>query len=160
MQAGISTLGVKFAFGAEDVAGTKPSAFDVLHRINAIGGISLATETIDASALEDFVERTVAGRQSTGGTFPVTVNLTNETEQEWANVISEYTALTGGARMWFEVYSPSLTKAFFIVAQPPMQIPMPSFDQNGLLTVEMTLTIDEYVGLDTAIVPTDSENTQ
>lgn len=64
--AGISTLGIKFAYGIETVAGQKPAAFKLLDRINAIAGITLDTENIDASALEDLVTRYVAGRQDSG----------------------------------------------------------------------------------------------
>ena len=64
---GISTLGVSLSYGVETVAGTKPSLFKTLPRCNSISGIELETETIDASALEDYQERTIAGRQSTGG---------------------------------------------------------------------------------------------
>ena len=48
---GISTLGVKFGWSA--AGDTKPASFTLLTRINAIGSISLDTEEIDASALED-----------------------------------------------------------------------------------------------------------
>lgn len=63
MLPGISTLGIELGFG---IGKTLPSVFTRLHRINAIGGISLETEQIDASALEDYVTRYVAGRQDTG----------------------------------------------------------------------------------------------
>ena len=52
--AGLSTLGVIFAFGTENTAGTKPSTFKRLHRINSIGGFTVENATIDASALEDW----------------------------------------------------------------------------------------------------------
>lgn len=55
--------------------------------------------------------------------------------------------------MWFEVWSPYLTKAFFIVAEPPKEIPMSEMAQNELQTIEMPLTINEYKGMDTAIEP-------
>lgn len=84
---GVSTLGVLFGYGVETVAGTKPEKFTLLTRINQIGGISIDVETIDASALEDKVEKTVAGRGSTGGTFTVTVNVTDETLEEWEALI-------------------------------------------------------------------------
>ena len=32
-------------------------------------------------------------------------------------------------------------------------IPMPEFEQNSLMTVEIVLVINEYKGLDTAIEP-------
>lgn len=154
-QAGLSTLGILFGYAAESTANTKPAAFALLDRINSIGGVSLSTEQIDASALEDMVSRYVAGRADTGGSFPVTVNVTNETTEQWKNVIDAYKALTEGKRMWFEVWSPNLTKAFYIVAQPPQKLPMPESSQNGLWTMEIPLTIEEYVGLDVAIKPTE-----
>lgn len=156
--AGISTLGSLTGYAMETTAGTKPTSFKLLHRINASDEIAIETETIDASALEDMVERTIAGRGSTGGTFGVTVNVTDETITEWENLIEEYeTAKAGGKAMWYEEYFPSLTKAFFTKVEPPTTIPKPARDQNGLLTVTMTMTISEYIGPDTAVIPTDGE---
>lgn len=145
--AGVSTLGVKFAFGVEETIGVKPTTFKQLTRINSIGEISLSPETIDASALEDMVERDVAGRTSTGGTYDVVVNLTATTEAEWKKLIEIYQALTDGKQIWFETWSPYLTNGFFVVGQPPLQIPQPSVDQNGLMTCTMPITISNYKGL-------------
>ena len=85
--AGISTLGITFGYGVESTAGTKPTTFTKLNRINTIGGIDISNEQIDASALEDMVSRYVQGRGDTGGSFPVTVNATPETISEWKSVI-------------------------------------------------------------------------
>ena len=149
--AGISTLGVTFGYGVETSVGVKPTTMNLLTRINSIGGISIDPETIDASALEDAVTRNIKGRADTGGTWTVTVNFTDDTEKEWGDLISAYQGLTGGKRMWFETIIPGITKGFWVVAQPPEIIPQPTFDQNGLLTVEMNLTIEEYKGLDTKV---------
>ena len=155
---GVSTLGVLFGYGVETTAGTKPTKFTLLTRINQISGISIDVETIDASALEDEVEKTVAGRGSTGGTFTVTVNVADETLEEWEALIEAYkTGKEGGKSTWFETFIPTLQKAFYVVAEPPTTIPQPEFDQNGLLTVEMTLTINDYKGPDTPIKPTAGE---
>ena len=156
--AGISTLGSLTGYAVETTAGVKPTTFKMLHRINASDEIAIETETIDASALEDMIERTIAGRGSTGGTFGVTVNVTDETIAEWETLIEEYeTANTSGKAMWYEEYFPSLSKAFFTKVEPPTIIPKPASEQNGLLTVTMTMTINEYVGPDTAIVPTEAD---
>lgn len=156
--AGISTLGSLTGWAIEATAGTKPTSFKLLHRVNASDEIAIETETIDASSLEDTVERTIAGRGSTGGTFGVTVNVTDETIAEWEEIIEEYeTAKASGKAMWYEEYFPSLQKAFFTKVEPPTIIPKPAREQNGLLTVTMTMTINEYVGPDTAIVPMDSD---
>lgn len=149
MEAGISTLGITFGYGVETTAGTKPTAFTQLHRINSIGGITIENEQIDASALEDFVNRYVRGRADTGGSFPVGVNFTPETNAEWKDVISDFAGLEAtGKRMWFETIVPGFEEAFFVVAQPPTAIPQPEFGQNELLVVEMTLTIEEYRGME------------
>lgn len=156
--AGISTVGALTGYAVETVARTKPTKFTLLHRINASDEIAIDVETIDASALEDEIERTIAGRGSTGGTFNVTVNVTDETIKEWEDLISAYkTAHASGLSMWYEEYYPALQKAFFTKIEPPTIIPKPARDQNGLLTVDMSLTINEYVGPDTAIEPTETE---
>lgn len=151
MEAGISTLGITFGYGVETTAGEKPDSFSQLHRINAIGGITIENEQIDASAIEDLVSRYVQGRADTGGSFPVTVNFTPETKSEWSNVISSYKALTGGKRMWFETIIPGFEDAFFVVAQPPTAIPQPEIGQNELLTIENNLTIEEYRGMESKV---------
>lgn len=147
--AGISTLGITFGYGVEATAGTKPTSFTQLTRINAIGGIAIENEQIDASALEDMVSRYVQGRADTGGSFPVTVNLTPETVTEWEELISSYAeAKEAGKRVWFQTIVPGFEESFFVVAQPPTAIPQPEIAQNGLLTAEMGLTIEEYKGME------------
>ena len=155
--AGVSTLGITFGYGVETTAGTKPTAFKQLSRINAIGGINIEPEQIDASALEDLITRYIKGRADTGGSFPVTVNYTDDTAKEWDDLITAYKALTGGKRMWFETIVPDITKGFFVIAQPPDAIPQPEIGQNELLTVEMNLTIEEYKGADEKVAFTPGE---
>lgn len=155
--AGLSSLEITFGYGTETTAGTKPTTFNQLTRINQIGGITIEPEVIDASALEDAVTRNIKGRADTGGTWAVTVNFTADTKKEWTDLIAAYKALTGGKRMWFEVLHPQLEDAFFVVAQPPEQIPMPETGQNELWTIEMNLTIEEYKGMDTKVELTPGE---
>ena len=155
--AGISTLGITFGYGTETTAGTKPTSFKQLTRINALGGINIEPEQIDASALEDEITRYVKGRADTGGSFAVTVNFTSDTVKEWQDLITAYKALSDGKRMWFETIIPGVTNSFFVIAQPPEEIPQPEIGQNELLTVEMNLTIEEYKGLDTSVEFTQGE---
>lgn len=54
---GYSTLGVQFSYGVETTAGTKPTTFTLLERCSEISGITLETEQIDVSTLEDFVSK-------------------------------------------------------------------------------------------------------
>ena len=149
---GLSTLGITFGYGVEATAGTKPSAFTQLERINSIGGISMDVEQIDASALEDTQTKYVAGRADTGGTWEVTVNFTDETADAWGDLITAYnTAAASGLAMWFETILPNQSDAFFVIAQPPQQLPMPEIGQNELLTVAISLTVVEYKGWQTKV---------
>ena len=143
---------ITHSYGVETTAGTKPSAFTQLTRVNSIGGISIEPETIDASALEDTVEKSIAGRGSTGGQWEVVVNYTADTASEWETLISAYnTAALAGKQMWFEVIVPTLTDGFFVIAQPPQEVPMPELSQNELLTVTMNLTVVSYEGTSTKV---------
>ena len=87
------------------------------------------------------------------GNFPITVNVTDETITEWETLISAYNARGTGEDLYLEVWSPYLTKAFFIKAQPPQKLPMSEMAQNSLQTVEIGMTIEEYLGMDTAVEP-------
>ena len=156
--AGLSTLGIIFGWGVETTAGTKPASFKQLTRINSIGGITIENEQIDASALEDLVSRYIQGRGDTGGSFPVSVNATPDTYAEWEEVIEAYnTAKETGKRIWFETIIPGFEEAEFVVAQPPTKIPSPEKTQNELLVVEMNLTIEEFIGMDTKVSVEEAE---
>ena len=149
---GLSTLGITFGYGVESSGGVKPSSFTQLDRINSIGGISMDVEQIDASALEDYQTKYVAGRADTGGTWEVVVNFTDETAEEWEDLITAYnTAQASNLNLWFEVVLPNQSDAFFVIAQPPQQLPMPEIGQNELLTVSISLTVVEYKGWDTKV---------
>ena len=134
-------------------------AFKWLERVNSIGGISLETEQIDASALEDLVSKYVQGRQDTGGTWEVTFNLSNDVVEQLDALIEAYGGMSSGQKMWFEVWSPYMTNGFFVIAQVPANIPMPEFSQNSLQTVAMSLTIEEYKGMQTGVEPVEDTDT-
>ena len=153
---GLSTLGVTFSYGVETTAGTKPTSFKLLSRINSIGEITVTPEAIDASALEDRQTRNIAGRDTVSDTVTVTVNKTDETIEEWKDVITAYNGLTGGKRMWFQEITPGITDAEFFVAQPPSKLPITSKEQNGLLTMEIPLVVDEMMD-DAAVIEPEGE---
>lgn len=155
MLAGLSSLGVKLGYGTGTSAST--ATYNVLHRINSIGGINIEPETIDASALEDFVERSIAGRATTGGQWTVSFNLTDETKTEWQAVFSAYQGLEPGNKLYMQIEIPGFTESFFVSVQPPKQFPLPEIGQNELLVEEMQLTVEEVIGYDTKKAMTDSE---
>lgn len=156
--ADLTTLGVTFSYGVETTAGTKPTTFKQLKRCNAIGGISLETEQIDVSALEDYLTQYAAGRQDTGGTWEVTFNMNADVITAIETLYEEAsTAKEGGKGVWFQVIFPDLADAFFVVAETGRAIPLPEIAQNEAATLPITLVISEYKGLDTKVEPTAGE---
>ena len=57
------------------------------------------------------------------------------------------TARASNLNTWFEVWFPDMADAFFVVAQPPLVLPMPEIGQNELMTIELTFTINDYKGM-------------
>lgn len=155
--AGISTLGLQLSYGLESTAGQKPSAFSVLHRINSVGGITMDTETIDASALEDTSTQYIAGRADTGGSVAISVNITQDTISEWRDLIDSYnSAHADNRQMWFQLHSAGLgTDSFFWIGEPPQNIPMPESSQNELWVVEIPVSVVEYKGIIAQVAPTE-----
>ena len=148
---GISTLGIKLGWAAATAdTSTLPSSVTQLHRINGTSEINIEPETIDASALEDYIEQSVAGRATTGGTYTITVNETDTTQDEWETVFAS-SAANGG--VWIEEWSPNLAKGNWIFVQLPTKYPKSAKEQNGLQTVEISCVIVSYYGLGTAVEP-------
>lgn len=143
--AGISTLGVK-VFAAASTDGSKVTDganYSQLTRINAIGEVSVEPENIDASALEDLTTRYVPGRGTVTDSLAITVNSTDDTNAEWTAIL--------GKKMCFMTTVPGLSDAFFVIATVPNKIPQPAIDQNGLFTFTMNCTVNDFIGLDTAV---------
>lgn len=150
--AGLSTLGITFGYALETTAGTKPTKFTQLTRINEIGEVTVEPESIDASALEDKQTRNIAGRDTVSDTMTVTVNKTNDTIEEWNAVIDAYNNRSNtDLRMWFETITPGFDEAEFVVAQPPSILPISAKSQNELQTMEINLIIEEMKGMDAKV---------
>lgn len=148
--AGLSTLGVTVwqALADDGVKITEASSYSQLTRINAIGGVDVTPETIDASALEDFTSKSIAGRSSVTDSMAITVNATDETIAEWKAIL--------GKKICLMVVVPGLTEAFFTIVEVPAIIPQPAIDQNGLLTFDMNCTVNDFIGLDEAVAVSES----
>ena len=144
----LTTLGVKFGYGIETTAGQKPATFTQLKRCSSIGGISLETEQIDVSALEDLVSQYAAGRQDTGGTWEVVFNMNQDVIAAIRKLYADSVAARpSNLATWFEVVFPDLNEAFFVVAETGREIPLPEIGQNEAATLPITLIISSYKGL-------------
>lgn len=149
---GISTLGIRVGWtnGSSDTVPTSGSV-TWLTRINATGEIALDTNNIDASSLEDYTDKQIAGRASTGGVYSITVNETPETIAEWADVFAASAANNG---VWICEWSPQMPDvADWVFVQTPRQFPKSAKEQNALLTAEIQCAIVNYAGQHAAVDP-------
>lgn len=154
----LSTLGVTIHYGVETKAGSKPTSFIWLKRCNAIDGISLDTDQIDVSTLEDYIAQYTAGRQDTGGSWTVTFNMNSDVITAIKKLFSDAkTAKSSGLNVWFEIVFPGLTDAFFVIADPGINIPLPDISQASAATLPISMVVKEYKGLDTKVVSETSE---
>lgn len=165
LDAGLTSLGVRIAWAMESTAGVKPTgnggsgsgspstgAWYQLLRVNSIGGVSVEPEQIDVSAIVDGLTRYKPGRGDSGGTFPIGINITKDTIEQWQEIMNLYfnsSNRTAGLRLWFQVTHTDMNESFYIVAAPPKVFPMPETGQNEAWTVEINTVIDEMIGLDT-----------
>ena len=149
----LTTLGVTFGYGLETTAGQKPATWTQLEEASSIGGITLDTEQIDVSALEDYITHYAAGRQDTGGTWEVEFIMDPQKSVDQIKTLYEEsaTARAAGKATWFQVQFPDMSDAFFVVAECGREIPMPEIAQNEAATMSISLIIAEYKGLDTKV---------
>lgn len=143
--AGLSTLGIKVyqALSADQKKVTEASAYSQLTRINSIGEASITPENIDASALEDLVSRFVAGRATVTDALTITINQTDETMTEWTALL--------GKTICIMIEVPNLAQACFAIVTVPNQLPLSAIDQNGLLTMAINCTINNFIGWDAKV---------
>lgn len=149
----LTTLGVTFGYGIETTAGQKPGTFTQLEEASSIGGITLDTEQIDVSALEDYITQYAAGRQDTGGTWEIEFIMDPQKSVQQIKTLytASATAKAAGKATWFQVMFPDMTDAFFVVAECGREIPMPEIGQNEAATMNISLIIADYKGLDTKV---------
>ena len=154
---GLSTLGIEVGYAVATATNALPNAFTSLPRCNSIGGIELSPATIDASALEDYVTKRVAGRADTPETIELTFNNTSEVRTALNAMISAYTTgveSNANTVVCIEVYDPKdTTGAVFFFVQPPSKLAMSEVSQNSLKTVPLTCTLVEYYGYGTGVKP-------
>lgn len=143
--AGLSTLGIKVyqALAENQQKVTEASAYSQLTRINAIGEASITPENIDASALEDLVSRFVAGRATVTDALTITINQTDATMAEWTAILGETICLM--------ISIPNLSQACFAILTVPNKLPLSAIDQNGLLTMAINCTVNDFIGWDTKV---------
>lgn len=157
---GLSTLGIEVGYAVVTATSSLPAAVTSLPRCNNIGGIEFTMNSIDASALEDYVTKRVAGRADSPETIEMTFNNTSDVRSALNAMLTAYaTSLSSDPNtlVCIEVYDPKDTTdgACWFFVQPPTQLGMSEISQNSLKTIALSCTLVEYHGYDAGVAPTD-----
>lgn len=152
----LSTIGVKVGYAVETTAGTRPMAFKQLKRCKSVSGIDAAMDQIDVTALEDRKKKYTEGIEDTGGTWTLTFGVNDEVITDLEAMRTAYLEGRGqGKSTWFDVWFPGLAKSFYVIAEPGT-VSLPDVSQGSAAEITLNCTINEYVGPDTAVEPTDA----
>lgn len=154
---GLSTLGIEVGYSIVTTTASLPAAFTPLPRCNSADGIELSTESIDASALEDYVTQRVAGRSDIPETWAMTFNSTPEARTAVQGMITAYTTgveSNADTLVCIEIYDPKDTSgAYFVFVQPPAMLGLSEISQNSLKTFELSCTLVKVHGYGTGVKP-------
>ena len=149
----LSTIGMKFAYGVETTAGTKPSSFTKIDGAISLPEFSLEPQQIDVTPLDETTShRYIPGLANDGTAQAIQFNMNDAFKTAWGAMMTAYGNLGAGLSMWFEIYHPNMTDSFFFTG-------VPSKLGFGGASVDAANTINAYVtpniikGWDTAVVP-------
>lgn len=156
---GLSTLGIEVGYAVVTSTSSLPAKFTVLPRCNSADGIEMTTNSIDASALEDYVTQHVAGRADIPETWGLTFNNTSESRTAVEAMITAYETSLGNdsdTLVCIEIYDPKDTSgAYFVFVQPPTILGMSEVSQNSLKTFTLTSVLVKVWGYDNGVAPDD-----
>lgn len=138
----LSTIGAKFSYVVENVAGTRPvSGYIHIPDISDIPEIDSEPDTIETTTLDNKVYRTyIDGLKDTGGSVALTANFTDKLFEIWQDLYDAYIAAEkDGKRTWFCIDIPDFSKAAFFTGNPS-PIGIPALSTNSLVTKDVYIT--------------------
>ena len=159
----LSTAGMLLGWGVETAGSSasdpnvKPATYTTVQGATSISEISSEKEQIEVTPLsETAYKQYVGGLADPGGTWEIGFNESNALHTEWESIVSAYeTAKASGLRMWFTVYHPDMQKAFFLVGEPNA-LGFGGAEVSSAYSNTGRITINEVIGWETAIQPTDA----
>ena len=153
----LTTIGIRFGYAFETVAGTKPSTFTNIYNPKSIPDLNSEPNTGDITSLNDTeYTRYTALLKDLGGALGFTVGMSKETLSQWNDTVCATTETNKatGKRTWFVLYHPGLDKSFFFTGDPS-KLGFPSADVNQVWDATLYVAPTGEIGWGTAINPTD-----
>lgn len=152
----LSTIGARFGYAYETVAGTKPSAFTNIPKVKSIPEFNPEPNTGDTTSLnnEEYTSY-MPLLKDLGGALGFGIAMTQELLTAW-NTMCETTETNeeSGKRTWFVVYHPGLDKSIFFPGRP-VKLGMPAMEVNSVWDTTVYVTPIDEPAWDVAVRPTD-----
>ena len=159
----IGALGVAIYYAPETAVGTRPSTgwaqkasgatLNIADYVTGVTGLAADIETGDVTP----VSTPQYGRRSfipllygNDGNVKFSCNVNPTSRSDWNAICTEFSALTGGLGMWFEIILPGDTDGYFFRGEPcPMQ--MPDFNAGEVVQGEVQIIESDNDGWQTKV---------
>lgn len=149
----LSTIGMKFAYGIETTAGTKPASFTAILGALTLPEFPLEPQQIDVTPLDETVaHRFIPGLANEGSAKAIQFNLNDAFKTAWNTMVTAYEGLGSGLSMWFEFYHPDMTDGFFFTGAPA-ELGFGGGAVDAANTINAYITPNEIKGWEAKVVP-------
>lgn len=159
----ISSAGVQILYAPETAVNTRPAAGwkykaatgtqNIADYVTGVSGLGADYDMYDVTPLsETSRHRFVKGLQNNDGSVEMNANINPTSRADWALIVAEHAALTGGKSLWFQFILPGDAQGFFIRAEPlPMRFP----DVEAASAVQGAIQLVENLcdGFQTKVLP-------
>ena len=135
------SAGAKLAWAVEVTAGTRPTiGYTRVRGVKSIPDFNPEPATHQVTDLSDTEwHRSIDGLKDVGGSVAFNCNHTEDFENDWDEVCDIYEeSRTKGLRIWWQIWHPDLTRAFFFAGNPTRL-------GLGPLEVDAPVEINAYV---------------
>lgn len=138
----LSTAGVRMFYAVETQAGQRPTTgWTEINEIKSIPELNPEPSTLQTTNLSETEWHTyIPGLKDPGGALGFTANLTEQSMEDWENLVDDYNAgAATGLSTWFVIVVPGLTKSLYFTGQPT-PLGMPSMEVDAVLETSMYIT--------------------
>ena len=131
----ISSAGIMIYYAVESALDTCPNTgfkqkatggtLNIADYVTGISGLGADYDMYDVTPLSETERhRFVKGLQNNDGSISFNANINPTSRADWGKIVTEFSALTGGKSIWWEVIMPGDTDGFFFRGEPlPMRFP-------------------------------------
>jgi len=116
----LSSAGITLKYCAEATAGTRPTTgYTTVAGVKSLPSYNPEPALLDVTDLSNTAwKRYIPGLRDPGGALAITVNESEDFHTAWETLMTTYSGLTGGKKMWFEIAIPGLTDSFYFKGVP------------------------------------------